>query len=86
MSRSRRQPIITDGYKGSFKKRHAKRQANKKVRKSVEVLNGTMYKKLYCSWNICDYKIFLIDPAKKVYEWDGHEEWYVDWYNKAQRK
>ncbi len=34
-----------------------KKQANKRVRKyNKPIQNGKAYKKLYCSWNICDYK------------------------------
>lgn len=56
MSRSRKKyPIVTDYSKNytSF----AKRQANKKVRKYSKTLSkGSVFKKLYCSWNIFDYK------------------------------
>jgi hypothetical protein len=34
-------------------KKFAKRQANKKVRRSKDLyISGKLYKKLYCSWNI----------------------------------
>lgn len=57
MSRSyKKNPGFTDG--GSKHCKWAKRQANKKVRKqSLEkIQNGKWYKKLYCSWNIHDWK------------------------------
>jgi hypothetical protein len=35
----------------------AKRQANKKVRRyKGDLPNGKGYRKLYCPWNICDWK------------------------------
>ncbi len=54
MSRSYRKPYWTDGYGGSWRKL-AKRLAARKVRKAKFVANGGYYKKLYCSWNICDF-------------------------------
>lgn len=33
-----------------------KRQANKRVRRAKNVSNGSSYKKLFCSYDICDYK------------------------------
>lgn len=32
-----------------------KRQANKRVRKTEDIANGGAYKKLFSSWDICDY-------------------------------
>lgn len=35
----------------------AKRQANKRVRRfQGPVSNGRWYRKLYCSWEICDFR------------------------------
>ncbi len=51
---------------GVYKDRNpwAKRQANKKVRRYKGVLcNGKMYRKLYCSYDICDW-IFYSDDEK----------------------
>lgn len=57
MSRSyRKNWILTDNY-GSPYKKFAKRQANKKIRKSKNVPNGKAYRKFFESWDICDYKI-----------------------------
>ena len=56
MSRSRRKV----SYYGDKKKRQSKRQANKKVRHLsvyAELSNGNKWKKLYCSWNICDWYV-----------------------------
>jgi hypothetical protein len=59
MSRSyKHNPGFTGG-----KMPDAKRFANKKVRKidpENDVQDGKWYKKLYCSWNICDYKFLDI--------------------------
>jgi hypothetical protein len=72
MSRSYREPWFTCGYGGSYK-RFAKRQANKHVRKASMVSNGMMYKKIHCSWDICDYKFYAGKEKDK-------------WYEKARRK
>ena len=42
-----------------------KRFANKKVRKSKNIPNGRSYKKVYESWNICDFK-FLYFSKNEV--------------------
>lgn len=55
MSRSYRAPYWVDGY-GSKHKKIAKRSANKTVRNSKEIADGKMYRKVSCSWNICDFK------------------------------
>jgi hypothetical protein len=40
---------------------HAKRQANKRVRRTRgPIPDGRWYRKLYCSWNICDWRIIRI--------------------------
>jgi hypothetical protein len=60
MSNSVRQPYWTEGY-GS-KRKLRKRRANKKVRKS-DVASGGAYKKVYDSWDICDYRTY--DPESE---------------------
>lgn len=56
MSRSRRRiPILKDW--GSCK-RVQKRLANQKVRRTLDVPSGCSFKRLYCSWNICDWKTY----------------------------
>lgn len=52
MSRSKKVPYQTQGNKGTWRK-HAKRKANKAVRKDK---TETKPKKLYNSWDICDFK------------------------------
>ena len=44
-----------------------KRFANKKVRRTRDIPNGGAHKKLYCSYDICDYK-FLYFSIVKVRE------------------
>ena len=68
MSRSFRKPILTDGYKGNKRKQFEKNQANKRVRKSKDIPNGKEYKKIYNSWDICDFKI-PIDMEKENRFW-----------------
>ena len=50
---------------GSPWSKYAKRFANRVVRNSKDVPSGGAYKKLYCSWNICDYK-FLYFSRNEV--------------------
>ena len=47
-------------------KRYAKRQANKRVRRSAGVPDGGGYKKIYCSWDISDY---IVDSRYSSGEW-----------------
>lgn len=63
MSRSKRASIWTEGYGGKWRK-HAKKQANKKVRKSKNIASGKAYKKEKESWMICDFKFY--DKDKKA--------------------
>ena len=67
MSRSRRKPWVTDGYKSSGRRQWFKNYANRVVRHAKEVPDGKAYKKLYCSYNICDYK-WQIFPEDKSYD------------------
>jgi len=39
----------------------AKQQANRKVRRTLEVPNGKAYRRLFESYDICDYVIYLRD-------------------------
>lgn len=59
MSRSYRNrkndKICRDHMKSSGHGKKYKRFANKKVRKSCDLKNGCMYKKVYCSYDIHDY-------------------------------
>jgi len=55
MSRSKRQAVFTQGY-GSPGKRIDKRMASRAVRNYTgEIPSGNAYKKIFDSWNICDW-------------------------------
>jgi len=71
MSRSeRRTPIIK--WNSFFSKRFAKKQANKKVRHSDNIDNGCNYKKIYCSYNIVDYKTNLYRNKNVIWKGTNH--------------
>ena len=55
MSRSHRKPYVKSGFFGS------KRLASKKVRRHNLKYNNGLYKKLYDSYNIVDYKAYSDD-------------------------
>lgn len=56
MSRSRKKYPSYSDYSSNYTP-WAKRQASKKVRKySKSLTNGCLYKKVFSSWNIFDYK------------------------------
>lgn len=57
MSRSYRKPYWTQDY-GSKARKLAKRWSNRKVRRNLDINNGAAYKKLFNSWDICDWKIY----------------------------
>jgi hypothetical protein len=46
-----------------------KRKANEKVRHYKDLVNGMMYKKVTCSWDIHDYKWLI---------WDASDLWRSD--------
>lgn len=54
MSRSRRKPVVKDGYKTKWKQ-FQKRYANSVVRRNWSIKSGGAYKKYFNSWDICDY-------------------------------
>lgn len=79
MSRSYKHvPCWTDHTKGE------KRLANKKVRRSSDLIpSGNFYKKIYCSWNICEFRfVQTFNSYKKSWtrressEWELYWEWY----------
>lgn len=56
MSRSRKFPMFK--LKNS---RFSKQQSNKKIRKFKKIIaNGRAFKKVFPSWDICDYKSYPI--------------------------
>lgn len=68
MSRSRRKsPVVTlqqHDTPGIAKK--AKRLANRAVRASNDVPDGSAYRKYSDSWDICDYKCYCPEGGEKV--------------------
>ena len=71
MSRSYRRPYCSDGYKGSKRKQFEKREANKRIRNAQDVPNGSVYRKYFENWDICDYKWYVTprDLGKHWPEW-----------------
>lgn len=70
MSRSYKRNFLTKDNNSGYGKRRAVRS----VRKSSDIANGGAYKKRYCSWNICDYRIW---------EYSSLEAFRKDWENKT---
>lgn len=59
MSRSRKQPWYCDSNPW------AKQDANKLIRRYKGTIpNGKSYHKLYCPYNICDWKCFAPEDAR----------------------
>lgn len=68
MSRSYRKPYATEGYGNSWRK-SAKRQAAKTVRRFKGFLSsGGFFKKLFNSWDICDYKWEVTGECRDKYK------------------
>ena len=87
MSRSRKKHGI---YVKDKNNRYMKRQASKRVRRypiEQKIANGSDYKKLLCSWDICDYKMvwFEKEAIEQFNERRIHNEKYSesldDWLN-----
>ncbi|WP_337103770.1 hypothetical protein [Paenibacillus sp. YIM B09110] len=53
----------------------AKRQASKAVRRyALDCGQGKWYRKVYCSYNICDYRIHQT-LSKAIHEWETDRHW-----------
>jgi hypothetical protein len=66
MSRSYKHiPGYTCDY-GTKQRQLEKERASRRVRRSADVINGMMYKKLYDSWDICDYKLLFFNKQDYV--------------------
>lgn len=65
MSRSFKKTPYTSNEKNS---KYAKRSANKKVRKYIKhnMPKGKRYKRICCSWDICEYKCYEDFEQKKI--------------------
>lgn len=46
-------------FKGTYP--DGKRLANKKVRKEKQLSSGNYYKKVFNSWNICDFNSYIFE-------------------------
>jgi hypothetical protein len=57
---------------GGWKDRNpwAKRQANRRVRRTSSIASGKAYRKVFNPWNISDYKFLIFTKA---------DEMFVDW-------
>jgi hypothetical protein len=86
MSRSYKKPYITDGSKGRKRSgRSMKDFANKTIRHSEDIPTRERgaYKKLFCSYEICDYKWhYTVDQATEAWfreeqEYPKQEKYYV---------
>ncbi len=56
MSRSYRKPWAVDGMNGSKTKQYRKNQANRRIRRAKNVLDGKVYRKFSDPWDIVDWK------------------------------
>ena len=81
MSRSfRKHPMWID----STMKKHGKRYANRKVRHSKGLPNGSYYKRLYDSWEICDYKWLADSKSSIKSKWKKGDREIHDTYDNLQ--
>ena len=67
MSRSTKKPYYTGGQKNRpYKQRSPKQEANKAVRAAEDIPSDGAYKKVYNTYNICDYSSY-VPKDKKAY-------------------
>jgi hypothetical protein len=77
MSRSRKKhPVIRDCTPG------AKKIANRRVRRTLDIPNGKSYRKVFCSWDIHDWRFrwnpkprYWINSKGEMKEIDPIPEW-----------
>ncbi|WP_081824293.1 hypothetical protein [Paenibacillus sp. UNC451MF] len=83
MSRSRKHaPVCNDHHTPG--PRWAKRQASKAVRRYTRALpDGKGYRKVYCSWNICDVRFFKT-RQQAIQEWSA-SPWLRERYSSEER-
>ncbi len=67
--------------------RSCKRMANRAVRRGREIPKGNGYKKLYCSWDICDWrqkeKFYTREQFRR--KWFDRSDKEFDWERKRFR-
>lgn len=77
MSRSYKKfPVVKDRASTSKDRWKPKTFANRAVRRNKIVPSGKGgYRKIYCSWNICDYRIYEYSGEKSFKKaWDNGDE------------
>ena len=62
----------------------SKRMANKMVRRKKDIPSGGSYKKVYCSYNICDFRIRVTDEIILDHI-DFTKENYKEGYNRVKK-
>ena len=67
MSRSyKKTPVIKDSSCKGTRFKSGKQLANRAVRNQEDVPNGGSYKKVYCSWNISDWRFMRSSKGRAV--------------------
>ncbi|MFD2334621.1 hypothetical protein ACFSR7_35710 [Cohnella sp. GCM10020058] len=95
MSRSFKKTPVCNDHATPYT-RLAKRMASKAVRRyRDEIANGKWYRKVYCSWDICDYR-FYQTKRQATLEWEttrsawkrrwSQADWINDWEKTYRRK
>ena len=85
MSRSfKKSPVIKDANRKGPTYKSGKQIANRAVRHKGDIPNGGSYKKVYCSWNISDYR-FMKTEAEFKKEWDNGDEYLHEHYKTYKR-
>lgn len=88
MSRSyKRTPWVHDNEGG---RKLAKREANKKVRRTKDIPDGRAYRKVYPRWDIYDQNYYWSKPVPADYTdwyWDEHayERFLGYWYQNMRK-
>ncbi len=79
MSRSyRKNPVLKDTNQNRHSARAGKQTANRRVRRRTDVLNNASYKKAYCSWAICDIRMWKSERELKM-QWETKGALYHDY-------
>ncbi|MCM1316204.1 MAG: hypothetical protein NC205_04735 [Prevotella sp.] len=87
MSRSYRKfPVVKDCCRTSKDRFKPKTYANRAVRRYKEMPTGKscFFKKIYCSWNISDYRfVGYMNKTEVLREWETYDYIYYDTYKEA---
>lgn len=81
LSRSyKKTPVVKDGCNKAGSRKYWKRQAHKKERKTEDLGNkSNNYRKVFDSWNICDYRFY---EEKEVGMDEGQHHFWEKWYHR----